>query len=141
MSLTRWLSALALALAATPVAAQDTAPGLAVELNAAADQPDGSCRLTFVAFNGFAVPLDQAALTMEIFDTTGNVRDPQLFDFGAMPVNKTRVVRFDIAATKCADISRIIVNDAAQCLAGGQPAPGCLETLAASSRTPIQFGL
>jgi hypothetical protein len=139
MSLTKWLCVLFLS--ASPALAQDAAPGLSLELNAAADQPDGGCRLTFVAFNGLATALDQSGLEMAIFEASGTVRPPILLDFGPMAQNKTKVVLFDIPATKCADISRIIVNAAPQCMAGGQPAAGCLETLAATSRTPIQFGL
>lgn len=127
---------------AAPAHAQDAAPGLQLELNTVADVDGGGCRLTFVAFNGLTAAVDAAVLEIVIFDTSGTVQPPIVLDFGAMAAGKTKVVQFDIPATGCPAISRILVNSVAQCAAGGAPVAGCAETLAVTSRVQtIQFGL
>lgn len=129
-------------MAASPAFAQDAAPALALELNGAADTPEGACRLTYVANNGLAAPLEQTSFQMAVFDTAGAVTRLIVLDFGALTVGKTKVVQFDIPGQTCAQISRIVVNDVAQCTTtGGTPVDGCLTALATASRSSIQFGL
>jgi hypothetical protein len=137
------LSAVAvMVLAACPAFAQDATPALALELNGAADTPEGACRLTYVANNGLAAPLEQTSFQMAVFDTAGAVTRLIVLDFGALTVGKTKVVQFDIPGQTCAQISRIVVNDVAQCTTtGGTAVDGCLTALATASRSSIQFGL
>ncbi len=133
---------IALSLAALPAFAQDATPALALELNGAADTPEGACRLTYVANNGLTVPLEMTSFQMAVFDGTGAVTRLIVLDFGALPVGKTKVVQFDIPGQTCAQISRIVVNDVAQCTTtGGAAVDGCLTSLATASRGTIQFGL
>jgi hypothetical protein len=137
----------AMALGACPAFAQDPAPAdnpapLSLELNGAADTPEGACRLTYVANNGLAAPLEQTSFQMAVFDTAGAVTRLIVLDFGALTVGKTKVVQFDIPGQTCAQISRIVVNDVAQCTTtGGAAVDGCLTALATASRSSIQFGL
>ena len=132
----------AVVLAACPAFAQDATPALALELNGAADTPEGACRLTYVANNGLAAPLEKSSFQMAVFDTAGTVTNLIVLDFGALAVGKTKVVQFDIAKLTCAQISRIVVNDVAQCTTtGGTAVDGCLTALATASRSSIQFGL
>lgn len=137
------LSAVAvLVLSMWPAFAQDAAPSLALELNGAADTAEGACRLTYVANNGLSGPLEKTVFQMAIFDTAGAVTRLVEFDFGALTIGKTKVVQFDLTDQSCAQISRIVVNDAKQCTTtGGIAVEGCLSALATASRSSIQFGL
>jgi hypothetical protein len=139
----RLSAVVAMMLAAAPALAQDAAtPALALELNGAADTPEGACRLTYVANNGLAAPLEQTSFQMAVFDTAGAVTRLIVLDFGALTVGKTKVVQFDIPGQTCAQISRIVVNEVAQCTTtGGAAVDGCLSALATASRSSIQFGL
>lgn len=138
----RLLSVVALSLAVNPAFAQDAAPALALELNGAADTAEGACRLTYVANNGLTSPLEQTSFQMAVFDTSGAVTRLIVLDFGALTMGKTKVVQFDIPGQTCAQISRIVVNDVAQCTTtGGGVVDGCLAALATASRSSIQFGL
>ncbi len=130
------------ALCLSSVHAQDAAPSLALELNTAADTPEGACRLTYVASNGLPAPLEMTSFQMAVFDAGGAVTRLIVLDFGALPLGKTKVVQFDIPGQTCAQISRIIVNDVAQCTTtGGAAVEGCLTSLSTASRSSIQFGL
>jgi hypothetical protein len=132
-----------LTLGTLPATAQDAdAPSLALELNTAADTSEGACRLTYVASNGLTAPLEMTSFQMAVFDAEGAVTRLIVLDFGALPVGKTKVVQFDIPGQTCAKISRIIVNDVAQCTTtGGAAVDGCLTSLSTASRGAIQFGL
>ncbi len=134
---------IALSLGSSPLWAQDAAPpSLALELNTAADTAEGACRLTYVASNGLTAPLEMTSFQMAVFDAEGAVTRLIVLDFGALPVGKTKVVQFDIPGQTCAQISRIIVNDVAQCTTtGGAAVDGCLTSLTTASRGAIQFGL
>lgn len=142
MYLMKVIPAVTLCLFATHAAAQDAAPALSLELNSVGDTADAGCRLTYVANNGMAAALEKTSFQMAVFDGTGSVTRLIVLDFGALAVGKTKVVQFDIPGQTCAQISRIVVNDVAQCTAaGGAAVPDCLTTLATASRTAIQFGL
>jgi len=135
-------AAVALSIVATPVAAQDT-PEFVLELNNAADTGAGGCRLTYVATNRTGVDLSQAAYEVAVFNGSGIVSRILVLAFGALPEGKTRIVQFDISDQQCADTSRIVVNDVAECTLAEDGATGdfCLSTLATASRAAIQFGL
>ena len=142
MYFTKVILTTVLCLCASYTMAQDAAPALSLELNSVGDTPDGGCRLTYVANNGMATALEKTSFQMAVFDGTGSVTRLIVLDFGALAVGKTKVVQFDIPSQTCAQISRIVVNDVAQCTsAGGVAVPDCLTTLATASRTAIQFGL
>jgi hypothetical protein len=134
-----------IALFAIPLSAiaQDApAPVLSVELNTAADTAEGACRMTFVANNGLTAPLEATSFQFGVFDADGAVSRLIVMDFGALPVGKTKIVQFDIPKQTCAQISRIVVNDVAQCTTtGGVAVEGCLTSLSTASRGAIQFGL
>jgi hypothetical protein len=142
MYLTKVIPVTMLCLCPSLAVAQDAVPALSLELNAVGDTADGGCRLTYVANNGMAAALEKTSFQMAVFDGTGSVTRLIVLDFGALTVGKTKVVQFDIPGQTCAQISRIVVNDVAQCTsAGGAAVPDCLSTLATASRTAIQFGL
>ncbi|MFK7836777.1 MAG: hypothetical protein AB8B60_11190 [Sulfitobacter sp.] len=131
----------ALAVAGTsPASAQDTAT-FSLELNGAAETEAGSCRLTYVAANQTGAALERAAYEVAVFDAQGSVTRLLVLEFGDLVEGKTKILQFDLSGTPCGGISRIVVNDAAACTVGGAEAQICMQTLSASSRTAIQFGI
>lgn len=133
------LAALMLAL---PAAAETTG-SLGLELNNAADTETGACRLTFVAANGLPTGLEALSWQVAVFDAQGVVQSLLVLDFGALAAGKTRIVLFDLPGRPCADISRVVINDVAECRPadGAAAPPDCLAALTASTRTPIAFGV
>ena len=132
------LSAALLALQSAPVSAQD-AGGFQLELNNL-EPVDGGCRLTFVAFNATGVDLAQTSYDVAVFDDSGAVSDRLILEFGHLPEDKTRVVQF-LLSRGCDQISRLLLNEAEECLdAGGQSSRICMEALNASSRSDVLFG-
>ncbi len=131
-------AAAAASIAASPGLAQEA--GFALELNSLRPAEMG-CRLTYVALNETGADLSAAAFEVAVFDGEGTVNKLLILDFGALKNGKTKVVQFDIAGQDCGDISRLLVNDAAECAVTDGEAPDCLEMLEPSSRTNVKFGL
>ena len=126
----------------SPVFAQNAATDFFLELNSAADTETGDCRLTYVATNRTGTDLSQASYEVAVFNGDGIVSRILILAFGALPEGKTRVVQFDIAGQSCADTSRIVVNDVADCTpTDGSAGDFCLSALTTATRAPIQFGL
>lgn len=143
--------------------------GIMLELNNAADiqheirtgnGEDGevtvqdACRMTYVITNRSAEPLRNAVWQVGVFDGAGVVRALLMLGFGDLPTDKTKIGVFDIPDWPCEDISRIIVNDAAECTpadaelvempsgqSGYTQSDICLTGLTTSSRAEIEFGL
>ena len=130
-------AALALAVP-TPAWTQDKA--ISIELNDAADV-DGACRLVFVAVNKSGVVLDKTSYDVVTFEATGKVGKSLTFQFGRLPVGKTKVVQFDLPGQACDTISRLLVNDISECSVDGKASDVCIDALATTTRTKIEFGL
>ena len=142
MSKTLTALTLSVALATFPSlgAAQDSA-SIALELNNAATV-DTTCRVTYVARTGLDSDLEVMTLEIAVFDAEGTVTDTRiLLDFGSMAAGKTKAIAFDLAETTCDQISRLLLNDVAECTAADGSSPDCLAALDTSSRTDIDFGL
>lgn len=110
-----------------------------LELNSAKDNENG-CRLTYVAKNKTDINLEKTSYEVVVFDKDGGVSQFLILEFGKLPVNKTKVVQFELNGQKCADISRLLINDVSDCEAGGKTVPVCLDALTTKSRTNIDFG-
>jgi hypothetical protein len=121
-----------------PAAAQDKA--ISIELNDATDV-SGACRLVFVAVNGTGIILEKTSFDVVTFDVSGKVGQSLTFQFGRLPVGKTRVVQFDLPGQTCAAISRLLVNDVSECAVDGKASDLCLDALKTTTRTKIEFGL
>ncbi|MCE7027660.1 hypothetical protein [Jiella avicenniae] len=147
------LVAAGLALGGAPALAQDggtptgdaatgTQPAaqnrLGLELNNAVDDA-GLCRLSYVAVNGTGQPLEKVSYDVVVFDTNGQVSQFLVLQFGQLPAGKTKVVQFDLADQPCAGISRILVNDVAECETAQGSAAICMDALEPTSRTAITF--
>ena len=136
----------AFALAMGVATAFGAAPGSAqqaqfeLELNSLKPVETG-CRLTYVARNATGTDLDAASFEVAVFDGEGAVNRLLILEFGALRDGKTKVVQFDLASQDCGDISRLLVNDVAQCDAAEGDGPDCMKALTPSSRTEVQFGL
>ncbi len=112
-----------------------------LELNAAVDGPDG-CQLTYVASNNTGVALTKASYEVAVFDAEGMVSSLFVFEFGELPLNKTRVVLFSLPELKCEAISRMLVNRQDECESADGPQDICIKALNTSSRiATIPFGL
>lgn len=122
--------------------AQDADAKFTLQLNGAANNDAGGCRMTFVAVNRSGQELSDSAYQVGVFDAAGVVRRILVLGFGALEDAKTRIVVFELPDQPCADISRIVVNDVAACkLVDGSDADFCMRGLATSSLTDIQFGI
>lgn len=135
------------------------APLLLLELNNAADiAPDEGgtalCRMTYVVTNRSDVPLRAVSWQVGIFDGAGIVRALLLLGVGDLSEGKTKIAVYDMPGWRCADISRVVVSDAAECTpahvepvaqADGRmvwpQADFCLAGLGTATRTDIEFGL
>ena len=112
-----------------------------LELNTSVDAPDG-CQLTFVATNNTAVALTEASFEVAIFNAEGLASSLFVFEFGELPLNKTRVVIFSLPTVNCPDVSRLLVNRQDECESAAGAEQVCMKSLNASSRVQsIPFGL
>ncbi len=121
-----------------PLLAQDKA--ISIELNDATNV-DGACRLVFVAVNNSGIVLEKASYDVVTFDATGKVGKSLTFQFGRLPVGKTKVVQFDLPEQSCETISRLLVNDVSECSVDGKASDVCIDALTTSTRTQVAFGL
>lgn len=133
------LAACAVAVLPMPVSAQSGNFGL--ELNSVRDVEE-ACRLTFVATNNTGVGLVAASYEVVLWDGLGNIPDDGflVFEFGRMPVGKTKVVQFDLSGWSCNNISRVLINDQTECRSPSGDHDFCLTGLVANSRSTIRFG-
>jgi hypothetical protein len=111
---------------------------IAIELNKTANDETG-CRLTFVVKNDTELLLDKASYEIAAFDAAKTVTKLLVFEFGRLPLGKTKVVEFALAGVGCADISRILVNTAPECVADGAASTICLDALRTTSLSQIVF--
>jgi hypothetical protein len=134
-----------LASGATAAQAQDAAApadpaarAIAIELNGA-EANDKACRLSFVVANGLEQGIDDLALELVLFDKDGRVDRFVVVRTAKVPAGKSRVRQFDIPATTCPAIARILVNDVKECAVSGLDANGCAERITVSTRSDIKF--
>lgn len=120
--------------------AEETAPALLLELNAAQPSEKG-CRLTFVVTNRLGGNLDRAAFELALFDQAGIVDRLTVLEFRDVPDGKTKVSRFDIAGTDCGKVSRVLVNHATDCAGAGIEPAACMRDLKTSAKGDIAFGV
>ncbi|WP_425417010.1 hypothetical protein [Oricola indica] len=129
-----------LALSTGPAFSQDNAlaPSLSLELNAL-QQHDDACRIVFLAENRLGADLSALSFETVLIDANGVVDRLTLFDFQAMPANRTRVRQFDLEDTPCSAIGRILINGAAACEGEGLAGTECIDRLALSSKTDAEI--
>ena len=121
----------------TPTAAT---PKISVELNRIDDRAD-SCKMTFVAANGFDRVIDRFALEIVLFDGDGLVDQITAFNFNRLDAGKTVVRQFDVPGGSCSRLSRVLVNGVAACQANSLDIAVCQSVLETRTRTDLAFGL
>lgn len=126
---------------AAPVLAQEVpaASSLLLELNALEPTEQG-CRMTFVVINGLPAALETAGFEIALFNGNGQVDRLAILDFQNLPAGKTKVRRFDLDGTECADVSRVLVNDATECAGSGVDPVSCIRDLKTETRSGVAFG-
>jgi len=130
---------LGLAVAVTPVHAEEQArPSLSIDLNAL-EQVGKSCRLVFVASNRTGVSIDELSLETVLFNTAGTVDRFALFDFQALPEGKTRVRQFDLPDVRCGDIGRLLINGTASCRGQALKGTECMDQLELKSSSGTEI--
>jgi hypothetical protein len=121
---------------AAPASAQEEGK-ISVEFNALQPAEEG-CRAVFVLHNGLATPIDKFALRIVAFDENQQASLFLSLDVGALPVDKTRVVRFDFGGElACDKVSRLVLDDVIGCEGEGLDPAACLGLLALSSRANV----
>jgi len=112
-------------------------PALSIELNALEPQ-QGACRLVFVAENTLGADLSALVVETVLFDRAGKVVLLTLFDFKDLPMSRPRVRQFDLAATDCTKLGRVLLNDIHACTGEGITAATCKAGLQWFSRTDVE---
>jgi len=115
--------------------AQDAAPQLTIELNAA-QTVDQGCKLSFLVTNGHATDIAKAVFETVIFDDQGQVSRLTLFDFASLPSSRPRVRQFVIPGAACDGIGQVLFNGADTC--DGLEAAACTANLSLATRTDIE---
>ncbi|TPJ38678.1 hypothetical protein FJ941_02135 [Mesorhizobium sp. B2-3-13] len=133
-------STLAMSLAIVPAWAEQSAPVLILELNAA-QASDKGCRLTFLVNNNLGADLTKAAFEIALFNEAGVVDRLTVLDFKDLPSGETKVTRFDLAGTDCTKVSRVLINSATECAGTGLEPAACLRKLKTDTRTGVAFGV
>lgn len=133
--------ALALAGAGTASAQEATPPSSVLKLDLNAVEPsDGGCRMTFVVENTLGKEITKAAYEIALFDKEGRVSRLMVLDFQALPTGKTKVKQFDLKGTDCANVGRVLINDATACEGDGIEPAACIRQLETSAKSGVQFG-
>ena len=131
------LVALATGFGAPTVAAE--AGKIAVEFNDL-QQSEAGCRAVFVLNNGLDKPLDKVTLRVVAFDAENHAKLFLSLDVGALPIGKTRVMRFDLGPDlACKNVSRIVLDDVTSCEGAEMAPPACLAAISLSSRAGAPF--
>ncbi|MWB79077.1 hypothetical protein GLS40_13640 [Pseudooceanicola sp. 216_PA32_1] len=129
---------LAFGLVHSPVSAQDVQGAhVSIELNAV-QQVEGSCRVSFLVQNGYAIDIEQAVYEAVLFDVDGRVDRLTLFDFGALPSARPRVRQFIVPGLACGSLGRLLINGAETCTGTNLPEDACGKDLDLRSRTDVE---
>jgi hypothetical protein len=133
--------AVSLAAASGAASAQEPAstPSLRLEFNGIEPSTAG-CRLTFVVENALGAALDRAAFEIVLFNGQGLVDRLTVLDFKELPAGKTKVRQFDLPGADCANIGRVLVNDALACEGEGVEAGACIRNLKTETKSDVAFG-
>jgi len=129
------LVATALALA-SPLAAQDNARTLGIELNKA-ETTDEGCRTLFVFDNRTGHELHRFRVDLILFDPQGIYKRQLLLDMAPLYDDKKTVASFLLGEEACAKIGSILINDIPQCENGVGNVVDCVEWLEVRSKSDI----
>lgn len=114
------------------------AESVRVELNKLEPQ-DGACRAYLVFENQTDQNFSGLTLDLVMFDKDGVIGKRLAVNAAPLPASKTSVKLFDIDGLTCADIGRILINDALDCADSGGEVPNCVALIEPSSRSEVAF--
>ena len=113
--------------------------GLSLELNKIENGTE-SCTATVLIANRLGQSLDRFRLDLVLFDSKGVIFERLLIDLAPLPHDRTTIASFPLLATKCSDVSRILVKDVPACRAEGGEDLDCFSSLRVKTRARIQIG-
>jgi hypothetical protein len=122
------------AIIVTCIAPAFAAGSLSVELNKLEPQ-DGACRAYLVFENRTGTSFSGLTLDLVMFDSEGVIAKRLAVDAAPLPAEKTSVKLFDIEGLACANIGRILINDALDCVDEGGEISECVTRIEPSSRS------
>lgn len=125
------------AMSAQEVPAQGAPDPIALELNGT-DPIEAACALTFMVRNGLSEDIDKLVYETVLIDRDGRVDRLTLFDFGALPADRTRVRQFAVPDFACESLGRLLINGAETCTIAGAPSDLCEGALSLSSRIDVE---
>lgn len=139
MRIVTWIYALMmLACIGQMARAQSPEKTFEIELNGV-EQIDNSCRITFVAVNNLGALLDKTSIEIGVFDKDNVFSEMVVFDFGRLPMGKTRVVQYDLPR-KCETISRLLLNSFKDCSGATDLKQLCEDSIRTKSQATMAFG-
>jgi hypothetical protein len=107
---------LGILLMVSPAASQD-APAkhlLTIELNKL-EPTDTACRINFVVRNETQAPFTEVLTELVFFDKESVIMARQTLDLGHLKPNKTLVLAFPVAAVKCEQLGKVLLNKIVRC--------------------------
>jgi hypothetical protein len=111
-----------------------------IEFNDLQPADGGGCRAVFVLNNGTDKAIAALSLRVIGFDAKKHASLFLALDVGAVPVGKTRVLRFDLGkGIACTDITRLVLDDVTTCDGPDLNPQKCLGLISLSSRTTAPF--
>jgi hypothetical protein len=125
-----------LLLASPPTARADE--NILLELNKVAQEGD-SCRLHFLLNNETDAAFNSFRIQIAFFDRTGGFINNATADFLKVSPRKTILRFFDVPTLQCAELGKVLLNDAATCDAEDGLVADCVEMIAPTHRTEIRF--
>lgn len=134
------VAALVAALASSAVVANAAeSEKIDVEFNSL--QPsEAGCRAVFVLHNGLADALTTLTLRVVAFDSQAHANLFLSLEVGELPINKTRVLRFDLGkSVACTDVSRLVLDDVTACAGGAMDRVKCLAAINLTTRAGVPF--
>ncbi len=130
----RRLSLLVGAIIVAYIAPAFAAGSLRIELNKLEPQ-DGACRANLVFENRTGASFSNLTLDLVMFDSEGVIAKRLAVNAAPLPAEKTSVKLFDIEGLACANIGRILINDALDCVDEGGEISECVTRIEPSSRS------
>ena len=116
---------------------------IGLELNKLEPQAGGQCRVYLVISNQTPFAFEVLQLDFVTFDSDGLVGQRLVVETAPLPAGKTGLRLFDVPATDCAGVSRILLNAVPACSAAGDGAPAnpaaCLALIDPSSKSDVEL--
>jgi hypothetical protein len=92
-----------------------------------------ACQATLMFENTRATPIKSFKLDLYAFDTDGVAQKRMLLDLGPVPAHKVKMRPFEVAATPCAQVGKLLINDVAACEGADLTRETCLERVEPTS--------